>query len=202
MTFNHWYFYITYIYIYFNKYWFLLSDMFILFTPILTSSCIYFYTLTFLSNLHLYLFHLYWFLHIDIFILVTIIIISACIDFNTSTFLYYLHLYLLDHVMVFTHWRFYVTYTYFIMYWFLHIEASLLLTLIHISECIDFFTLTFLYYLLLFICQHVLIFTHWHFYVTYTYIMFWFLHIDILGFLRLYLFYCVLTSTHRRFYVT
>ena len=57
MICSHWYFYITYIYTYFNRYWFLLSDIFILFTLILISSYISFYTLTFLCNLHLYLLH-------------------------------------------------------------------------------------------------------------------------------------------------
>ena len=55
----------------------------------------------------------------------------------------------IDYTLVFTYWRFYITYTYtyFIMYWFLHINIFILLTLALLSSCIDFYTLTFLYYL-------------------------------------------------------
>ena len=150
-------------------YWFLLIDIFILFKLILISSSIDFHILKFLYYLHLYLFHhvlsfihlnfyityaytsfiIYWLLHINTFILLTFILISSCIVFYTLKFLYYLHLYFSHHVLVFTHWYFCINYayTYFIIYWFLHIEIFVLLTFILISSCTVLYTLTFLYYL-------------------------------------------------------
>ena len=144
-----------------------------------------FYTLKFLCYLHLYLFHyvlilahwrfyitytytyfiMYWVLHIDFFILLTFIIISSCIVLYILTFLYYLHLCLFHCVLIFPYWNFCVTYTYtyFIMHWLLHIDIFTLLTFILISSCIDFYTLTFLYYLHLYLFHHVSIFTHLHF---------------------------------------
>ena len=129
-------------------------------------------------------------------------ITASCIDLYTLSFLYYLHLYLFHHVLLFRHWHFYVTYifTYFIMYLFLQIEAFILLSLINISECIDFFTLAFLCYLQLFLCHHVLIFIPWHFYVTDTYtyfITYWLLHIDIFMLLTL-----ILISSYIDFYIS
>ena len=127
--------------------WFLLSDIFVVATDILISACIYFYTLMFLYSLHLDFSHHNYFLHIDIFLSLTLV--SSCFDFYTMTFFYYLHLHLFRHVLHFTHWHIYITYTctFFMMYWFLNIDIFLLLKLILITLCIDCYTLTFSYYL-------------------------------------------------------
>ena len=145
--------------------------------------------MTFLSYLHLFLFdhvlifkylqcHITWiyiyftinlFLYVQIFKFLTLVLLPSCIHFYTLTFFYYFRLYLFDHLLIFIHWHFYVTYsyTYFNMYCFLVIDILILLTLTHISSCIDFYTMTFLYYLHLFLFDHVLIFKYLHFYVTY-----------------------------------
>ena len=88
------------------------------------------------------------------------------------------------HALIFRQWNFYITYfySYVIMYPFLHNDIFLLLTLILISSCIDFYTLKLLYYLHLYLCPHLLPFTHWHFSNTYTngyFIVYCVLQIDI-----------------------
>ena len=117
---------------------------------------------------------MYWIWHIYIFILLIFTLLSSCIWFYTLTFLFYLHLYFFDHVLIFTHRRFYITYTYtyFLTYWFSHLDNFILLTLILISSCIDFYTMTFLHFLHWSFFHHVLVFTHWHVYVSYAYTYF------------------------------
>ena len=144
-------------------------DIFFLLKLILISLYTDFYILKFLSHFHLYL-------------------ISSC--FYSLTFLCYLHLHLYNHLFRFRHWHFYITYTdtsfimylfshidtfiiltlipYFIMYWVWHIDVFILLTLILISSCIEFYKLTFLYYLHLYLFHHVVCFSHLHFYITST----------------------------------
>ena len=109
------------------------------------------------------------FLHIDIFRLLSLILIWSSIDFYTLIFLCYLLLYSFHHVLIFRQWHFYITYTYisFNMYCFLVIDILILLIVRHISSCIGFYTMTFLYYLHLFLLDHVFIFKHLHFYITY-----------------------------------
>ena len=185
-------------------YWFFYIGIFMLLTVIFMSSCINFYTLTFLCYWHLHLFHyvlivthwhfyithaytyfiIYWLLHFDVFILFTFILLSSCIYYYTITFLYYLKLYSYHHVLIFTHYHFYITYnyTYFIMYWFVFIDLSMLLTFILILSFSGFYALTFLCYLHLYLFHDVFIFTHWTFYIPYIYIYFridWVLYIDI-----------------------
>ena len=207
-------FYITHTDSSFIMCWFLPIYIFILLIFTLISSCIYFNILTILFYLHLYLFHhvfifthwhFYitytssyflrcWFYHVLIFTHRRFYFTYTCTysDFHTLTIIYYLHLHLFHYVLTFRHWPFYIIYTYpyLIMYWFLHIYMFILLTLILVSECIDFYTLTFLYYLDLYLFHHVILltrlnscinytlcFTQWHFCMSYryTYIsMFWF----------------------------
>ena len=165
-------------------YWFLHVDIFLLLKLILISLYIYFKILTFLYYLPLYLFHnvltfyaltflyyLHWYFfhHVMIcshwyFYIITFILTSIGIDFYLVTSLYCLRLYSFHHIFLFTHWRFYVTYTYtyFIMYSFLRNDIFILLTIIITFWCIDFNTLTFLYYLHLQLFHHMMVFTHWH----------------------------------------
>ena len=104
---------------------------------------------------------MYYFLHIDILMLLTLTVLSSCIEFYKLTFLYYLRLYLFHHLLIFIHWNFCITYSYFYfimycfvhidsfillapnnyitMYWFLNFGLFILLTLILISSCIDFY---------------------------------------------------------------
>ena len=207
-------------------YWFLNIDLFILLTLILISLYIDFYTLRLLCYLHLYLFDQLLFLDIDIFILLPLIFISSSDHFYTLKFSHYLQWFLFYHVLIYTPWHFYIIYidTSCIMYWFLHIDVFMLLTIIVIFLCIDSDTLAFLCYLSLYLFNHVLNFTHLHFYITYIYtyfIMSWFSHINVfirltpiliselidyptltlLYYLHLHLFHYVLTFRHWRFYV-
>ena len=111
-----------------------------------------------------------WFLTNDISILLILILISIGIDFCLVTSLYYVRFYLFNHVFIFTYWYFYITYTYtyFNMLWSLDIGIFKLLTLILVSSCIDFYTMTFFFYLQLYLSHHIICFKHRRFYVTHT----------------------------------
>ena len=192
LIFTHWSFYITYTYTYFGMYWFFYIDISTLLTVVYMSSCINFYTSTFLCYLHLHLSHYVLIVTHWHFRFLTLILILLCINFGTSTFSCYLNLYLSNHVLNLAHLHFYITYIYtsFIMYLILHIDIFILLTLILFWSRLDFHTSTFLYYLHLYLFLNLLIFSPWQFYITYTYsyfIMYWFLHNDIFAFLTLIL---------------
>ena len=158
--------------------------------------------MTFLCYWQLFIVH-----HVSIFrnwhILSTLTLLWLYIDCYTLTFLYYLHLYLYHYVLIFPNWESFIidTYTYLNMCCILHNDIFVLVRGILISACVDFSqwyfyicytyssfiiinfeTLAFICYLVLYFYHPVLPFTHWDFYISYSYtyiIMYLFLHIDV-----------------------